>query len=160
MSQENNPTRIIWSILLAVVAAALLASSVLLFIQAMWELNLAIEQDTGWAIPPLLALLVKIAVPVFLILLLLFRSPWLVIAFLIVLVVLIFYFPPEKIPPFVRDTAEFVRAIVTFALSFIAFALAVWTIITLIRRHLRLALALIGVLLIAVIAVKTHLLQQ
>jgi hypothetical protein len=161
MSQDSNQLRIIWSIFLVVVAAALFASGVLLFIQATWDLNLAIEQDAGYKIPPLLILLVKIAVIVFFILLLLFRIPWfLVLVFLIVLVGLIFAFPPEKIPPFVRDAAEFVKAIVTFALSFVAFALAGWTIVTLIRRHLRLALTLIGFLLIAVIAVKTHLLQQ
>jgi hypothetical protein len=121
---------------------------------AIWEL------DAGYKIPALLVLLIKIAALVFLILLLLFRSPWLVIAFLIVLVGLIFYFPPEKMPIFFIDIVDLLKSLVTFVLSLIAFALAGWTIITLIRRHLRLALTLIGVLLIAVVAVKTHLLQE
>jgi hypothetical protein len=163
MSQDNNQLRIIWSIFLVVVAAALLASGVLLFIQAMGDLKEAFIPETAWRIGPfqlLLVLLVQVAVIAFIVLVLLRVHPWLPLIFLTGLVILIFYIPLEKIPIVFINIDKLVRSLVTFVLSFVAFALAGWTIIILVRRHLRLALTLIGVLLIAAIAVKTHLLQK
>jgi hypothetical protein len=163
MSQDNNQLRIIWSIFLVVVAAALLASGVLLFVQAMGDLKEAFIPETAWRIGPfqlLLVLLVQVAVIAFIVLVLLRVHPWLPLIFLTGLVILIFYIPLEKIPIVFINIDKLVRSLVTFVLSFVAFALAGWTIIILVRRHLRLALTLIGVLLIAAIAVKTHLLQK
>jgi hypothetical protein len=161
MSQDNNSLRITWSIFLALIAVALLASTGLLFIQAMANLDLAIKQgDPIWMIDSRLVLLAEIAFLVVVMFYLLFRSPWLLAVFLIVLVGLIYAFPPEKIPTFLINIDRLLKSLVVFVLALIAFALAAWTIITLTRRHLRLALTLIGVLLIVVIAVKTHLLQE
>jgi len=155
MSQDNNPIRIIWSIFLALVAVGLLASTVGLFIQAIAELKEAFISDTAWRIGPfqvLLVLLIQVAVILCIIFVLLRVHPWLPLIFLTGLVILIFYFPPGKVPIFFINIVELLRAVVTFVLSLIAFALAVWTIITLIRRHPRLSLALLGILLIVVIA--------
>lgn len=155
MSRDNNPIRIIWSILLAALVLALLASSVWLFIQAMKELKEAIRPITFVLIEPLLVLLVEIAAFVFVALFLLFRSPWLLLLFLIVVAVLIFWIPPEEIPTFLINMAELLKSLATIALSLIAFALFCWLVIGLIGRHPRFFLALLGILLVGAIAGMT-----